>query len=40
MLDLRAHFSRYSWYEPTSDEVALTPLEQANVEFLQAAESR
>ncbi len=37
---LRAHFSRYSWYEPTSDEVALTPLEQANVEFLQAAEDR
>ncbi|HYD13844.1 MAG TPA: YARHG domain-containing protein [Allosphingosinicella sp.] len=37
---LSAHFSRYSWYEPTSDEVALSPVEQANVEFLSAAENR
>ncbi len=37
---LRAHFSRYSWYEPTSSQVALSAVEQANVEFLQAAEAR
>jgi YARHG domain/TIR domain len=35
---LTAHFSRYSWYAPTSTEVSLTPIEQANVNLLTQAE--
>lgn len=35
---LRNHFSRFAWYRPTSDDVSLTPIEQANVEMLTAAE--
>jgi len=37
--DLAAHFSRYPWYRPTAAEVALSPLEQANVDLLQRAEA-
>jgi hypothetical protein len=33
--ELRRHFERYSWYHPQADEVALTPVEEANVRFLQ-----
>lgn len=35
---LRDHFSRFDWYRPTSDDVSLTTVEQANVDFLSAAE--
>jgi YARHG domain/TIR domain len=31
---LAAHFSRYSWYNPTEEEVALSPTEQANVDLI------
>ncbi len=37
--DLRAYFSRYSWYRPIASTVTLSPVEQANVARLQAAES-
>jgi hypothetical protein len=33
--ELRAHFERFSWYNPQADEVALSPIEEANVRFLQ-----
>lgn len=32
------HFSQFSWYRPTVDDVTLTPVEQANVDLLAAAE--
>lgn len=35
---LRNHFSRFDWYRPTSDDVSLTSVEQANVDLLSAAE--
>ncbi len=35
---LRDHFSRFDWYRPTSDDVSLTTVEQANVDLLSAAE--
>lgn len=35
---LRNHFSRFDWYRPTSDDVSLTTIEQANVDLLSAAE--
>lgn len=35
---LRDHFSRFNWYRPTADDVSLTAIEQANVDFLSAAE--
>lgn len=36
---LRAHFSQFSWYRPTSDTVALSPIERANVALLKSAET-
>jgi TIR domain/YARHG domain len=33
------HFERYSWYRPQAGEVALGPIESANVRLLQEAES-
>jgi hypothetical protein len=35
---LRAHFSRYSWYQPHSLEVRLSPVEDANVKLIQSME--
>lgn len=35
---LRAHFSQFSWYSPTTDNVSLTPTEKANVALLKSAE--
>ncbi len=35
---LRNHFSKFDWYRPTSDDVSLTRVEQANVDLLSAAE--
>lgn len=35
---LRDHFSKFDWYRPTSDDVSLTTVEQANVDLLSAAE--
>ncbi|MEP6967786.1 MAG: YARHG domain-containing protein [Pseudomonadota bacterium] len=37
--DLRAYFSRFAWYRPIASTVTLSPVEQANVARLQAAES-
>lgn len=37
--DLAAHFSRYAWYRPVAAEVALSPVEQRNVDLLQQAEA-
>lgn len=36
---LRAHFSQFSWYRPTSDTVTLSATEKANVALLKAAEN-
>lgn len=36
---LRAHFSRFDWYRPTSDDVALSATEKANVALLKTAET-
>jgi hypothetical protein len=36
--DLRQYFSQFAWYEPTSNDTALSEVETANVEFLRAAE--
>jgi len=36
---LRAHFSQFAWYKPTSDNVQLSPLEKANVALLKSAEA-
>jgi len=36
---LRAHFSQFSWYRPTSDTVELSPTEKANVALLKSAET-
>jgi hypothetical protein len=35
---LRQHFSRYSWYAPRAQEVALSPVEQANVRLIEETE--
>lgn len=35
---LRDHFSQFDWYRPSSDNVTLTAVEQANVDLLSAAE--
>lgn len=35
---LRAHFSQFGWYSPTTDTVALSPTEKANVALLKSAE--
>jgi hypothetical protein len=35
---LRAHFSRYSWYQPHSWEVRLSPIEDANIKLIQSME--
>jgi TIR domain-containing protein/YARHG domain-containing protein len=37
---LRRHFRRYRWYRERADEVALSPVEEANVRLLREAESR
>lgn len=37
---LQEHFLRFSWYRPTSDEVTLSAIEQANVDLLSQAERR
>ncbi len=36
---LRAHFSQYSWYRATSDNVELSAIEKANVALLKTAET-
>lgn len=36
---LRAHFSQFSWYRPTSDTVELSATEKANVALLKSAET-
>lgn len=36
---LRAHFSQFSWYRPTSDNVELSAIEKANVALLKTAET-
>ncbi|MQX52098.1 YARHG domain-containing protein [Alcanivorax sp. PA15-N-34] len=36
--DLRRHFSRQPWYEPTGKQVSLNAVEQANVAFLLGRE--
>lgn len=36
--DLQQHFSAFAWYRPQVSEVALSPVEQANVALLQQAE--
>ncbi|SEH18567.1 SH3 domain-containing protein [Sphingopyxis sp. YR583] len=36
---LRAHFSQFDWYRPTSDTVALSATEKANVALLKSAEA-
>jgi hypothetical protein len=36
---LRAHFSQFSWYRPTSDTVELSATEKANVALLKSAEN-
>jgi hypothetical protein len=36
---LRRHFRRYRWYREQAAEVALSPVEEANVRLLQEAES-
>jgi hypothetical protein len=38
--DVRAHFSQFDWYHPTSDNVRLTAIEQQNVNRLRQAEER
>ena len=35
---LAAHFSKFSWYRATSDDVSLNQLEAANVATIQNAE--
>lgn len=36
---LRAHFSRFAWYKPTTDNVQLSSIEKANVALLKSAEA-
>jgi hypothetical protein len=36
---LRAHFSQFSWYQATTDNVSLSPTEKANVALLKSAEA-
>jgi len=36
---LRAHFSRFDWYKPTTDNVQLSGIEKANVALLKSAEA-
>lgn len=36
---LRAHFSRFAWYQPTTDNVQLSAIEKANVALLKSAEA-
>jgi hypothetical protein len=36
---LRAHFSQFDWYQPTSDTVELSATEKANVALLKSAEA-
>ncbi len=36
---LRAHFSQFDWYRPTSDTVELSATEKANVTLLKSAET-
>ena len=36
---LRAHFSQFSWYRPSSDTVELSATEKANVALLKSAET-
>lgn len=36
--DLRAHFSRFDWYRPTSSEVEVNDIEKANARAMQAEE--
>ncbi len=36
---LRAHFSQFDWYRPTSDDVALSATEKANIALLKTAET-
>lgn len=38
--DLTAHFSRFDWYRPTSNEVAVNDIEKANARTIQAEEQR
>ena len=38
--DLRSHFSRFDWYEPTSTEVEVNDIEKANAKAMQAEEQR
>jgi type IV secretory pathway TraG/TraD family ATPase VirD4 len=35
---LRDYFSQFSWYQPSAWDVALSPVEQANVELIQSVE--
>lgn len=35
---LQSYFSRFPWYRPIAEEVALSPVEQANVSLIQAFE--
>lgn len=35
---LQAHFRQFDWYRPTTDAVALSPTEKANVALLKSAE--
>jgi hypothetical protein len=36
---LRAHFTQFAWYRPTTDNVSLSPIERSNVDLLQSAET-
>ncbi|MGB3848254.1 MAG: YARHG domain-containing protein, partial [Sphingopyxis sp.] len=36
---LRAHFSQFDWYRPTTDNAQLSPVEKANVALLKSAEA-
>jgi len=37
---LRDHFSQFTWYRPTANEVSLNAIERQNVALLRAAEAR
>lgn len=36
---LRAHFSQFDWYRPTTGNVSLSPIEKTNVALLKSAET-
>ena len=37
--DLASYFARKAWYSPISDEVSLSPVEEANVQFIRRFET-